>query len=175
MAEKAYIKTYGCQMNEHDSFQMRGVLEQQGYEITDDQDSASLIVVNTCSVRHNPENKVYSLVGTLRERKKAEPNLIIAVAGCVAQQEGDKILKRDKSIDMVFGPDNFFKLPEMIEQVKAGERVCNTKWMPRDHKIQNFIPEEWIERGHVEGIKAYIAITKGCNNMCTYCIVPFTR
>ena len=82
MAEKAYIKTYGCQMNEHDSYQMRGVLEQQGYEITDDQDAASLIVVNTCSVRHNPENKVYSLVGTLRERKKAEPNLIIAVAGC---------------------------------------------------------------------------------------------
>ena len=175
MAEKAYIKTYGCQMNEHDSYQMRGVLEQQGYEITDDQDAASLIVVNTCSVRHNPENKVYSLVGTLRERKKAEPNLIIAVAGCVAQQEGEKILKRDKSVDMVFGPDNFFKLPEMIAQVKAGERVCNTKWMPRDHKIQNFIPEEWIERGHVEGIKAYIAITKGCNNMCTYCIVPFTR
>lgn len=175
MSEKAYIKTYGCQMNEHDSYQMRGVLEREGYEITDDQDSASLIVVNTCSVRHNPENKVYSLVGTLRDRKKAEPNLIIAVAGCVAQQEGEKILKRDKSVDMVFGPDNFFKLPEMIQQVKAGERVCNTKWQPREHKIQNFIPEEWVERGHVEGVKAYIAITKGCNNMCTYCIVPFTR
>jgi len=175
MAEKAYIKTFGCQMNEHDSFQMRGVLEQQGYEITEDQDSASLILVNTCSVRHNPENKVYSLVGTLRDRKKADPSLIIGVAGCVAQQEGETILKRDKSVDMVFGPDNFFKLPEMIQQVKAGERVCNTKWQPRDHKIQNFIPEEWVERGHVEGIKAYIAITKGCNNMCTYCIVPFTR
>mgnify|MGYP000423215613 CR=1 FL=1 len=71
-ARKVWMRTYGCQMNEHDSYQMRGVLEQQGYEITDDQDAASLIVVNTCSVRHNPENKVYSLVGTLRDRKKAE-------------------------------------------------------------------------------------------------------
>lgn len=175
MAKRAYIKTFGCQMNEHDSFQMQAVLEREGYEITDDQDSANLILVNTCSVRHNPENKVYSLVGTLKDRKKADPNLIVGVAGCVAQQEGEKILKRDKSVDMVFGPDNFFKLPEMIEAVKGGERVCNTKWLPRDHKIQNFIPEEWVERGHVEGIKAYIAITKGCNNMCTYCIVPFTR
>jgi len=175
MAKRAYIKTFGCQMNEHDSFQMQAVLEREGYEITDDQDSANLILVNTCSVRHNPENKVYSLVGTLKERKKADPDLIVGVAGCVAQQEGKKILKRDKSVDMVFGPDNFFKLPEMIAAVKNGERVCNTKWLPRDHKIQNFIPEEWVERGHVEGIKAYIAITKGCNNMCTYCIVPFTR
>ena len=175
MENRAYIKTFGCQMNEHDSFQMQAVLEREGYTITENQDEANLILVNTCSVRHNPENKVYSLVGTLRERKKADPNLIIGVAGCVAQQEGKKILKRDKSVDMVFGPDNFFKLPEMIAAVKNGERVCNTKWLPRDHKIQNFIPEEWVERGHVEGVKAYIAITKGCNNMCTYCIVPFTR
>jgi tRNA-2-methylthio-N6-dimethylallyladenosine synthase len=175
MSKRAYIKTFGCQMNEHDSFQMRAVLEQDGYEITEDQDEANLILMNTCSVRHNPENKVYSLVGTLRERKKAEPDLIVGVAGCVAQQEGEKILKRDKSVDMVFGPDNFFKLPEMIADVKKGKRVCNTKWLPREHKIQNFIPEEWVERGHVEGIKAYIAITKGCNNICTYCIVPFTR
>jgi tRNA-2-methylthio-N6-dimethylallyladenosine synthase len=175
MAPKAYIKTFGCQMNEHDSFQMRGVLEREGYEITEDHNDASLIVVNTCSVRHNPENKAYSLVGALRDRKKEDPNLIIAVAGCVAQQEGEKILKRDKSVDLVFGPDNFFRLPEMIQQVKAGERVCNTQWQPRDKKIQNFIPEEWVENGHVEGIKAYIAITKGCNNLCTFCIVPFTR
>ena len=175
MAKRAFIKTFGCQMNEHDSYQMRSVLEEEGYAITENQNEANLILVNTCSVRENPENKVYSLVGTLRDRKKTDPDLIIGVAGCVAQQEGKKILKRDKSVDMVFGPDNFFKLPEMIAQVKQGKRVCNTKWLPRDHKIQNFIPEEWVERGHVEGVKAYIAITKGCNNMCTYCIVPFTR
>ena len=175
MADKAFIRTYGCQMNEHDSYRMVEVLKADGYELTDNPDEASLVLVNTCSVRHNPENKVYSLLGTLRKRKEKEPNLIIGVAGCVAQQEGKTILKREKAVDMVFGPDNFFKLPEMIDAVKKGERVCDTEWMPRDRKIQNFIPEEWVERGHVEGVKAYIAITKGCNNMCAFCIVPFTR
>ncbi|MBI2422179.1 MAG: tRNA (N6-isopentenyl adenosine(37)-C2)-methylthiotransferase MiaB [Candidatus Hydrogenedentes bacterium] len=175
MPPKAYIRTYGCQMNEHDSNQMRGVLITEGYEFTDKPEEASLILLNTCSVRHSPENKVYSLLGTLRDHKLTNPELIIGVGGCVAQQEGEKILKREKAVDMVFGPDNFFKLPEMIAAVKKGARVCNTEWMERNRKIQNFVPEEWVERGHVDGIKAYLAITKGCNNMCTFCIVPFTR
>ena len=175
MADKAFIRTYGCQMNEHDSYRMMEVLKADGYELTENPDEAKLILVNTCSVRHNPENKVYSLLGTLRDRKQEDPELIIGVAGCVAQQEGKAILKREKAVDMVFGPDNFFKLPDMIDAVKGGERVCDTEWMPRDKKIQNFIPEEWVERGHVDGVKAYIAITKGCNNMCAFCIVPFTR
>ncbi len=175
MKEKAYIRTFGCQMNEHDSFQMMSVLKKEGYTITDNPEEASVILVNTCSVRHNPENKVYSLLGTLRDQKKSNPDLIIGVAGCVAQQEGESILRREKVVDMVFGPDNFFRLPEMLNSVRNGERVCETKWMPRQRKIQNFIPEEWIDCGHVEGVKAYIAITKGCNNMCTFCIVPTTR
>ena len=175
MPDQAYIKTFGCQMNEHDSHQMRRVLEKGGFGITETPEDASLILVNTCSVRHNPENKVYSLLGTLREQKLANPDLIVGVAGCVAQQEGESILKREKLVDMVFGPDNFFRLPKMIASVRAGERVCETKWLPRERKIQNFIPEEWVEDGHVEGVKAYIAITKGCNNNCTFCIVPRTR
>ena len=175
MTQKAYIKTFGCQMNEHDSFRMMDVLRDSGYEATDSPDEASLIVMNTCSVRENPENKVYSLIGALRRRKAANPGLIIGVAGCVAQQEGERILEREKCVDLVFGPDNLFRLPDMIAAVKRGERVCETQWMPRDRKIQNFIPEEWVERGHVEGMKAYVSITKGCNNMCSFCIVPHTR
>lgn len=175
MGEKAYIRTYGCQMNEHDSHRMMAVLKEEGYSFTDDPGEASLVLVNTCSVRQKPEDKVFSLLGKIREIKQERPELIIGVAGCVAQQEGEAILKREKSVDMVFGPDNFFRLPEMIGAVKRGERVCETKWLPRERKIQNFVPEEWVEKGHVEGIKAYIAITKGCNNMCTFCIVPFTR
>ncbi len=175
MGEKAYIRTYGCQMNEHDSHRMKAVLSGEGYDFTEDPAEASLVLVNTCSVRHNPENKVYSFLGVIQELKRDNPDLIIGVAGCVAQQEGDAILKRNKAVDMVFGPDNYFRLPEMIGAVKRGERVCETKWMPRERKIQNFVPEEWVEKGHVEGIKAFIAITKGCNNMCTFCIVPFTR
>ncbi|MBI2431732.1 MAG: tRNA (N6-isopentenyl adenosine(37)-C2)-methylthiotransferase MiaB [Candidatus Hydrogenedentes bacterium] len=162
-------------MNEHDSFRMMDVLRDSGYEMTEDPQQAGLILVNTCSVRQNPENKVYSFLGTLREQKRQHPDLIVGVAGCVAQQEGETILQREKLVDLVFGPDNYFRLPEMLDAVKAGERVCETQWLPRQHKIQNFIPEEWVERGHVDGVKAYIAITKGCNNMCTFCIVPHTR
>lgn len=175
MNRKAYIKTYGCQMNEHDSFRMMDILREMGYEVTETPEEASLILLNTCSVRHNPENKVYSLLGAIRPRKKREPGLIVGVAGCVAQQEGRRILEREPAVDLVFGPDNYFRLPEMIAAVEAGERVCETQWLPRERKIQNFIPEEWVERGHVEGVKAYIAITKGCNNLCTFCIVPHTR
>ncbi|MFM1919658.1 MAG: hypothetical protein RLZZ303_1292 [Candidatus Hydrogenedentota bacterium] len=172
---KAYIKTFGCQMNEHDSFQMRNVLEREGYGMTDNPEDAELILLNTCSVRQNPENKLYSFLGQVREQKKSRPGVIVAVGGCVAQQEGETILKREKTVDLVFGPDNLFRLPEMLAQVKQGERVCDTRWMPRERKIQNFIPEEWVEHGHVEGVKAYLSITKGCNNMCTFCIVPTTR
>lgn len=176
MIKKAHIQTFGCQMNEHDSQKMREVLRGQGYDFTDDVREASLILVNTCSVRHNPENKVYSFLGSVRNLKAKNKDLVIAVGGCVAQQEGEAILHREKAVDVVFGPDNMFRLPDMLERVKQGERVLMTQWQkrPKD-RIQNFVPEEWVETGHVEGIKAYIAITKGCDNFCTFCIVPYTR
>lgn len=175
MPKKAYIKTFGCQMNEHDSFRMMDVLRNEGYDLAEDITEADVILVNTCSVRQNPENKVYSFLGAIRSLKKKRPDLIIGVAGCVAQQEGQRILEREKSVDLVFGPDNYFRLPEMIAAVQRGERVCETQWLPRTRKIQNFIPEEWVERGHVDGVKANIAIMKGCNNCCTFCVVPHTR
>lgn len=175
MNPKVYIKTFGCQMNEHDSFRMLDMLAAKGYDPAESPEDASVILVNTCSVRHNPENKVFSFLGTLRKQKKLRPEVVIGVAGCVAQQEGERILQREKVVDLVFGPDNLFRLPEMLEAVRRGERVCATGWMPRDGRIQNFVPEEWVEKGHVDGIKAHIAITKGCNNMCAFCIVPHTR
>ncbi len=173
---KAYIQTFGCQMNEHDSYRMVEVLAQQGYAMTEEVDEASLVILNTCSVRQNPENKVYSLLGRLRRLKRRDAEVIIGVGGCVAQQEGEKILERERCVDMVFGPDNYFRLPEMIAQVRQGERVLATKWLPRAaDRVQNFVPEEWVERGHVEGCKAYVSITKGCDNFCTFCVVPYTR
>ena len=172
---KAYIQTFGCQMNEHDSFRMIEVLARQGYAMTQEVDDANLVILNTCSVRQNPENKVYSLLGRLRKLKR-DRDVIIGVGGCVAQQEGEKILERERCVDMVFGPDNYFRLPEMIEQVRRGERVLMTKWLPRAaDRVQNFVPEEWVEGGHVEGCKAYVSITKGCDNFCTFCVVPYTR
>jgi tRNA-2-methylthio-N6-dimethylallyladenosine synthase len=107
--------------------------------------------------------------------KRRRPELVVAVAGCVAQQEGRHILQREPLVDLVFGPDQMFRLPELVDRARAGERVCATEWLPREGRTQNFIPEEWVERGHVEGFKAYIAITKGCNNLCSFCIVPRTR
>jgi tRNA-2-methylthio-N6-dimethylallyladenosine synthase len=173
---KAFIQTFGCQMNEHDSQRMARVLADEGYTLTSSPDDASLILLNTCSVRENPENKVYSHLGRLRKLKAARPDLIVAVGGCVAQQEGETILRREKLVDIVFGPDNMFRLPEMLARVRAGERVLMTKWQKRPgDRVVNFVPEEYVERGHVEGIKAYIAITKGCDNFCTFCIVPYTR
>lgn len=173
--KKAFIQTYGCQMNEHDTYRMAGLLVAEGYTMTEDLEDANLVLINTCSVRHNPENKVYSQLGRLRQLKKERGDLIIGVGGCVAQQEGEAILKREKVVDIVFGPDNLFKLPEMIERVEKGERVLMTKWQPHERRVQNFIPEEWVEKGHVEGCKAYISITKGCDNFCTFCVVPYTR
>ena len=175
MSEKAFIQTYGCQMNEHDSYRMIEIVASLGYEMTHDICEAALILVNTCSVRRNPENKVYSFLGTLRRLKRTNPSLIVGVAGCVAQQEGERILKRSPVVDMVFGPDNFFRLPEMLEAVRNGERVVMTQWQDSKDKVQNFIPETWLERGHVDGCKAYITIMKGCNNFCSFCVVPMTR
>ncbi len=173
--KKANIHTFGCQMNEHDSQKMAGILKREGYEIIDDQKSADLIIINTCSVRENPENKVYSLLGRLSRIKKHKPELVIGVAGCVAQQEGKKILTRVKEVDLVLGTDRIFALPDMLKEVSQGKRALNTGWQPRDKKIQNFIPKKELVSGELDGCKALIAITKGCNNFCSFCIVPTTR
>ncbi len=172
---KAFIQTYGCQMNEHDSQRMASLLESIGYESTREPAEADLIVLNTCAVRHNPENKVYSFLGTLRPLKKSNPDLLVAVGGCVAQRAGEAILERNSDVDIVFGPDNTFELPEMIDAARGGERVVRTDWAGDGSKTRNFIPEQWVERGHVDGHKAYIAIMKGCNNFCSFCVVPYTR
>ncbi|MCP4639756.1 MAG: tRNA (N6-isopentenyl adenosine(37)-C2)-methylthiotransferase MiaB, partial [bacterium] len=169
-------QTFGCQMNEHDSARMAEVLTRNGYEMTDSPEDATLLLLNTCSVRENPENKVYSQLGRLRKYKDRNPEVVIGVGGCVAQQAGEAILKRERAVDLVFGPDNFFQLPEMIEAARRGERVLMTKWLKRPaDRVQNFIPDEWVEAGHVDGCKAYLAITKGCDNFCSFCIVPYTR
>ena len=176
MKQRAFIQTYGCQMNEHDSFRMMEVLSRHGYERADRPEDASLILLNTCSVRHNPENKVYSQLGRLRQLKRDNPDLIVGVGGCVAQQQGEAILKREKIVDLVFGPDHFFRLPEMIETVRNGQRVLMTDWAERpDDRVQNFVPDEWLEAGHVEGCRAFVTIMKGCDNFCAFCIVPYTR
>ncbi|MBF0280543.1 MAG: tRNA (N6-isopentenyl adenosine(37)-C2)-methylthiotransferase MiaB [SAR324 cluster bacterium] len=175
ISKKVNIQTFGCQMNEYDTDKMLEVLRHQNFTYTDDCKEADLIILNTCSVRDKAEQKVYSLLGRLNPLKKKKPDLIIGVGGCVAQQEGEKILKRDKNVDLVFGTDNFFDLPEILKEVRLGNRVVQTARKAYKQKVRNFIPDFTFENVSKPGVKTYLAITKGCNNFCSFCIVPVTR
>ena len=172
--KKVYIKTYGCQMNEYDTDKMLEVLRHENYCQTDCQDDADLIILNTCSIREKAENKVYSELGRLRHLKSANPDLKIGVGGCVAQQEGKSILNRAKNVDFVFGTDNLFELPEMLKMVGKGQKFSRTERHSRQ-KVRNFIPDYTFRQAQNFGVKAHLAITKGCNNHCSFCVVPFTR
>ncbi len=175
-----FIQTFGCQMNVHDSQKIKEQLQAEKYTETEDITKADIIIANTCSVRHNPENKVYSFVGRTR-RLKEKKKVLLGIAGCVAQQEGNRILKKYPSVDFVFGTDQLFSLPTILQKAEEGIRASYTDWLTTEHNIkeQNFIPT--LEKTPVQEVtpgsdpKAMIAIAKGCNNFCSYCIVPYTR
>lgn len=174
-----YIHTFGCQMNDYDSAKMVEQLRGENYIPVDSPRDADLILLNTCAIREKAENKVYSLLGTLEGIKRSRPEVVIGVGGCVSQQRGAEILKRVRSVDMVFGTDNLFELPEMLREVASGKRVARTAWHDRKRKVANFIPDfgpgaESLPRA-APTIKAGLVITKGCNNYCTFCVVPYTR
>ncbi len=173
-SKKVHIQTFGCQMNEYDTDKMLEVLKHENYSQTNCQDEADLIILNTCSIREKAENKVYSELGRLRKLKSKNPDLKIGVGGCVAQQEGKAILRRAKNVDFVFGTDNLFELPEMLSKVAEGQKISRTKRHARQ-KVRNFIPDYTFQQAKNFGVKAQIAITKGCNNHCSFCVVPFTR
>ena len=172
--KKVFIQTYGCQMNEYDTEKMFEVLRHENYFHTDSQKDADLIILNTCSIREKAEHKVYSELGRLRYLKIANPELKIGVGGCVAQQEGEAILRRDSNVDFVFGTDNLFELPRMLRKVHKGEKIRKTQRYDRQ-KVRNFIPEYTYQKLQHSGIKAHLTITKGCNNYCSFCVVPVTR
>ena len=172
--KKVHIQTFGCQMNEYDTRKILEVLRHENYLQTDYQNEADLIILNTCSIREKAENKVFSELGRLKKLKLLNPDLKIGVGGCVAQQEGENILKRSNSVDFVFGTDNLFELPQMLNKVESGIKISFTKRHKRQ-KVRNFIPNYTFTQSKNFGIKAQIAITKGCNNHCSFCVVPFTR
>lgn len=166
-----HISTYGCQMNEEDSEKLSGMLKRIGYELSDSRENASIIIFNTCCVRENAENKVFGNLGQLKKLKEKNPDIIVAVCGCMMQQKGmaDKILSMFPFVDIIFGTHNSYKFPEYLNRV-----------------IQDGVQVKEIlnkEEGIVEGIpvdrksdtKAYVTIMYGCNNFCTYCIVPYVR
>jgi tRNA-2-methylthio-N6-dimethylallyladenosine synthase len=170
MAERFFIQTYGCQMNEYDSAKMADVLASAfNAQATTDAAQADIVLVNTCSVREKAEEKVFSLLGRWRQIKEENPNLIIGVGGCVASQEGAEILKRAPFVDIVFGPQTLHRLPELVQHVRAGKpRVVDVSFP----EIEKF---DKIPAATSSACTAFLSVMEGCSKACSYCIVPTTR
>ncbi len=189
MPKKLYLETFGCQMNVLDSELVLSQLRAQGYTSTDDRDQADVILYNTCSVREHAEQKVWSRLGELRQRKLDEPGLVIGVIGCMAEREGTSIFKRNPHIDILCGPAELDKLPGMVHNAvvtggdasKArgvalmgnGVRRSSTLQVARD-ELEMLDLSRAVSPGD-DLSQAYVRITRGCNKFCTYCVVPYTR
>jgi tRNA-2-methylthio-N6-dimethylallyladenosine synthase len=170
MQKKVFIKTFGCQMNEYDSDKMADVLgASDGLVRTDTPDDADVILFNTCSVREKAQEKVFSDLGRLKELKRAKPELIIGVGGCVASQEGAAIVKRAPHVDMVFGPQTLHRLPQMIQLRRHTGAAQVDISFPEIEKFDHLPPAK------VDGPIAYVSIMEGCSKYCSYCVVPYTR
>ncbi|ELK44496.1 (dimethylallyl)adenosine tRNA methylthiotransferase [Halobacillus sp. BAB-2008] len=169
--KKYLIRTYGCQMNEHDTEVMAGILEAMGYESTDTAKEADIILLNTCAIRENAENKVFGEIGHLKPLKTENPNLILGVCGCMSQEESvvNRILKKHPFIDLIFGTHNIHKLPELVQEAVFGKEMVIDVWSKEGDIIEN------LPRSRKGRIKAWVNIMYGCDKFCTYCIVPYTR
>lgn len=168
---KYYIETWGCQMNEEDSEKLSGMLKRIGYTRTENKEEAGIILFNTCCVRENAENKVFGNLGALKKLKKKNPDLIIGICGCMMQQEGmaDRILKEFPYVNIIFGTHNAYKFPEYLNRVRT-EGVQIKEIFNKETEIVEGLP---IDRE--SSVKAFVTIMYGCNNFCTYCIVPYVR
>lgn len=162
-----HITTFGCQMNKADSERMAGILEDMGFEPSEEPNEADVILYNTCTIRDNAEHKVYSYLGRQAKRKHEQPNLTLIVAGCVAQQEGEALLRRVPEIDLVMGPQHANRLQDLLEQVFDGHRVVATE------PIQ--IVEDITKPRRDSTVTAWVNVIYGCNERCTYCVVPNVR
>ncbi len=162
-----HITTFGCQMNKADSERMAGILEDMGFQWSEDPNDASLILYNTCTIRDNAEQKVYSYLGRQAKRKHEEPDLTLIVAGCVAQQEGDALLRRVPELDLVMGPQHANRLKDLLEAVFDGNQVVATEGIN--------IVEDITKPRRDSKVTAWVNIIYGCNERCTYCVVPNVR
>jgi tRNA-2-methylthio-N6-dimethylallyladenosine synthase len=171
-----YIRTFGCQMNEHDTQKLYKILEKD-YQPVDAPEKADLVLINTCSVREKPEQKLYSMLGEMRELKSANPGLMVGVCGCVAQQEGEAILKKGRNVDFVFGTHNLSLVPSLIQLRKKGAppQVAVNYREDWEELPLGFAEVDPSRNGKANHVTAFISISRGCNKSCSYCIVPTTR
>lgn len=170
MTGKVFIKTHGCQMNEYDSDKMQDVLlKSHGLEITDVEEDADVILINTCSIREKAQEKVFSQLGRWRQLKEKNPNVVIGVGGCVASQEGDAIIKRAPFVDLVFGPQTIHRLPGLLDERKKQNQPQVDISFPEIEKFDH------LPKPRKEGPTAFVSIMEGCSKYCTFCVVPYTR
>ena len=169
--KKYLIETYGCQMNEHDSEKIAWTLDKMGYKATENREDCDLIIFNTCAIRKSAELKVFGKLGALKDLKRRNPNLILSVCGCMMQREDirDIVLSKYRQVDIIFGTNNIHKLPQLVTRyLETGKTVI-------DINEENREIEENIDANRKYSYKAFVNIVYGCNNYCTYCIVPYTR
>ncbi|MGR3571988.1 tRNA (N6-isopentenyl adenosine(37)-C2)-methylthiotransferase MiaB [Brevirhabdus sp.] len=167
--KKVFIKTYGCQMNVYDSERMAEALGGQGYDSTDRAEDADMILLNTCHIREKAAEKVYSELGRMKPLKIARPDLKIGVAGCVAQAEGEEIMRRQPMVDLVVGPQSYHRLPQMEARVQAGEKALDTDF-PAEDKFATLRTRPRMKRAP----SAFLTVQEGCDKFCAFCVVPYT-
>jgi tRNA-2-methylthio-N6-dimethylallyladenosine synthase len=168
--KKLYIKTYGCQMNVYDSERMVEAMGGKGYDTVESPEAADLILLNTCHIREKAAEKVYSELGRFKHLKAENPDLKIGVAGCVAQAEGEEIIRRQPLVDIVVGPQSYHRLPEMEETARSGKRALDTDF-PEEDKFEKLKSRPKAKRGPT----AFLTVQEGCDKFCAFCVVPYTR
>ncbi len=175
MKKKLFIKTYGCQMNVYDSIKMKELLDPFGFESTDDMNYADMVIINTCHIREKASEKLYSELGRVKKIKDQKltntgSDMIIAVAGCVAQAEGEEIFTRAPYVDIIVGPQSYHTLPELVAKLARSEKHLIDLDFIEEEKFDN-LPKEYSD----QGVSAFISIQEGCDKFCTFCVVPYTR
>lgn len=170
LGKKYLIYTFGCQMNEHDTEVMRGLFEEMGYTPTEERKDADVILLNTCAVRENAEDKVFGELGHLKVLKQQRPELILGVCGCMSQEASvvNRIMQKHAHVDMIFGTHNIHRLPHLLQDAHFGKEMVIEVWSKEGDIIEN-LPKKR------EGLRAWVNIMYGCDKFCTYCIVPYTR
>lgn len=176
-AKKVFVKTYGCQMNVYDSERMGDALTRDGYQPVDSVEAADLVLINTCHIREKAAEKVYSQLGRLaklkQQRNEEGGDLMVAVAGCVAQAEGQEIIRRAPVVDVVIGPQTYHRLPDALQRARAGESVVETEF-PAEDKFDR-LPAAAAAAIRGRGVSAFLTVQEGCDKFCTFCVVPYTR
>lgn len=165
-----YLQTFGCQMNVSDSEKIASLLAGIGYELTDEKGDADLIILNTCTVRAKAEEKVYRQLENLRPLKKKKPSLLFGLGGCVAQQEGERLLEKIPYLDLVFGTHNLHRIPQIVQAAEEGRRLSETDFIDSETRIGLFPTDN-----RPGGVTRFVTVMQGCDNYCSYCIVPYVR